>query len=119
MSDWEGQLREVVDASSCAAVGRQIGYSRVAVSHIYHGRYGADTTRIKAAFLQVYGEGLTCPYLKEEISPADCSENRSGPMPTSNPARFKQWTACQACPLNPTAKIGSGKTSQPTLKTRT
>ncbi|WP_299773191.1 hypothetical protein [uncultured Tateyamaria sp.] len=101
MTDWVEQLRDVVDASSCAAVGRKIGYSRVAISHIYHERYGASAGRIKAAFLDAFGNGPDCPHLGETISPAECADHRSGPMPTSNPARFKHWTACQACPLNP------------------
>lgn len=104
MTSWEQKLREAVDASSCAAVGRRIGYSRVAVSHIYHGRYGAGTERIRAAFLEAYGDGPECPHLGHQISPAECADHRSGPMPTSNPARFKHWTACQACPLNPGRK---------------
>ncbi|KIC38134.1 hypothetical protein RA27_20400 [Ruegeria sp. ANG-R] len=98
------KLREVVDASSCAAVGRKIGYSRVAISHIYHGRYGANTDRIKAAFLEANGDGPDCPHLGQAISPAECADYRSGPMPTSDPTRFKRWTACQACPLNPDRK---------------
>lgn len=104
MTDWVEKLREVVAATSCAAVGRKIGYSRVAISHICHGRYGANTDRIRAAFLEAYGDGPDCPHLGEVITPAACADHRSGPMPTSNPARFKHWTACQACPLNPKRK---------------
>lgn len=101
MSDWEDRLRTEVDASSCAAVGRKIGYSRAAVSHIYHGRYNAGTDKIRVAFEEAYDGGIECPYLNETIARTACAEHRGGPLPTSNPVRFRHWTACRACHLNP------------------
>lgn len=107
MSDWIEQLRREVAATSCAAVGRRLGYSRVAISHIVHGRYQARTDRIRAKFLEAYGEGHHCPHLKHPISPSACAEHRTSPMPTNSPARFRHWTACQHCNFNPNRK---GKT---------
>ena len=104
MSDWLQLLKTQVEATSCAEVGRRVGYSRPAISHMYHGRYGASTDRIATRIVEVFGTGIECPYLRETLKAPDCKAHRSGPMPAHNPHRFTHWTACQACPLNPNRK---------------
>ena len=104
MRDWLQILKDEVDATNCAAVGRRIGYSRPAVSHIYHGRYPAGTDRIKAKVLEVLGDDLHCPHLGAGIKPFDCKDMRTQAMPSSNPSELRHWITCQSCPMNPPAR---------------
>lgn len=106
MSDWVKILKDQVDATTAAEVGRKIGYSRPAVSHIYHGRYGAKTDRIRDKVLEVFGAGIHCPHLDNSIKPDSCKDTREGPMPTSSPTKLRHWMACQICPHNPIKSKG-------------
>lgn len=104
MSDWIQILKDQVDATSAAEVGRKIGYSRPAVSHVYHGRYGAGMGRIRAKVLEVFADGMHCPHIDGPIKPVDCKHMRTAPIPTSNSQKLRHWMACQNCSLNPNAK---------------
>lgn len=99
--------QQAVDAHNAANAGRggiqavatQIGFSRSALSTFLAGKYpAASTDRLEAAILKHLADRHTCPHLRREVSPAECSGFANRPMPMSNPAALRHWQACQDCP---------------------
>jgi DNA-binding transcriptional regulator YdaS (Cro superfamily) len=86
-----------------AALAREIGVSRSAISQALDGRYPGDTRRLAARITAQLVEAVTCPALHRDIPPADCEAYRSRPLSACTASReaVKHWQACQACPQNP------------------
>ncbi|PKN07514.1 MAG: LacI family transcriptional regulator [Deltaproteobacteria bacterium HGW-Deltaproteobacteria-8] len=89
MSDWQALLRQAVDASSRAAVGRELGISRTSVSLLLVDKYPAETALMAARIIERYAR-LDCQF--------------TGQVPSSSPLALRQWRACRACPHNPETK---------------
>lgn len=100
--DWLTLLAEAAQASSKAAVARELGVSRPSVSLLLSGRYPGNTNRMAARVLDRYAR-VDCPHTGKSVTPEHC-RRLCGPVPTSSPAALRQWRACQACPHNPNTK---------------
>lgn len=99
-------LRQQVAAKGQAAVARELGISKTAVSQILNGKYQASTEHVESRVMRLYGNrgALVCPHREEEISPAECAEtyNRAatvGLRATGNPDTMRQHHACRHCPV--------------------
>ncbi|WP_207903898.1 helix-turn-helix domain-containing protein [Martelella mediterranea] len=105
--DWIETLR--IEANkpgrTKAAIAKELGISRPAVSLIIAGKYTARlekvAVKIAARVMALYGSRVWCAHLHSSISNEQCQNNRDAPMTMSDPVRLKQWAACRACPLNP------------------
>ncbi len=101
--DWLALLRRAVDeAGSRAAVARELGVSRTAVSLLLSGAYPGGTARMAARVIARY-DRLLCPHTGRIVPPEHC-RRMAGPVPTSSPAALRQWRACQTCSNKPTGK---------------
>ena len=89
---------------SLAAVGRELNYTRQALSMALAGKYPADTRLLRAKIVERYAGGVVCPHLDIEISPALCRDQRERPLPTAPREAVRWWQACRACPNNPDVK---------------
>ncbi len=92
---------EVARGKSKAQVGRDIGYSRPAVSLALKGEYPGGTTKIEAATLARYTNRLACPHLGISITLDECRDFAARIMPTSDARALKHWSACQRCSRKP------------------
>lgn len=100
MSSWLTLLRRAVDeAGSRAAVARELGVSRTAVSLLLSGAYPGDPARMAARVMNRYAR-VDCPHTGHPVTPEHC-RRLAGPVPTSSPAALRQWRACQTCQYNP------------------
>ncbi|OIO05282.1 MAG: LacI family transcriptional regulator [Desulfovibrionaceae bacterium CG1_02_65_16] len=100
--DWQTLLAEAVaSVGSRAAVARELGVSRTAVSLLLAGAYPGDTAHMAARVIARY-DRLLCPHTNREVTPDHCRKF-CGQVPTSSPAALRQWRACRACPNNPNA----------------
>lgn len=96
---WLDLLRtRVEELGSIAAVAAEVGYSRSAVSLALSGNYPAKVTKLAAAVIAAYTR-CVCPYLKREITAAECRRHRTRPMPQSVPDELRFWSTCQRCPV--------------------
>lgn len=86
-----------------ADIGRQIGYSRSAVSLWLSGKY-ASPEKVAAAILARY-ERVICPFLGREIAPTECASFSCRPCPTSIAREARHWKACQDCEHKPTKEV--------------
>ncbi len=77
-----------------------IGYSRVAVSLWWNGRYPADTRRLEAEILRAFAV-RACPHDGLNKAVEDCARSALRPRPCGFPDAEAQWLACQACPHKP------------------
>lgn len=107
------QSMQIVQSLIAAGKSRQvialeIGYSRPAVSRYTSGTYGADVGEIEAAILARYSR-YECPYLGQEISPAECAANAGRAVPTASPRAVRHWKSCQTCPNKPSAENNQNK----------
>jgi len=104
MSDWLELLAGAVEAAggNKAAVGRELGCSRTAVSLLLSGQYKGSTDRMAARIITRYSR-VDCPHLGQQVAPTHCKKF-TGPVPTASPAALRQWRACRACPHNPETK---------------
>lgn len=100
--DWLTLLAEAVDASSRAAVARELDVSRTSVSLLLSGQYPGRTDKMAALILERYAR-LDCPHTGKSVTPDYCRKY-TGQVPTSSPAALRQWRACLTCPHNPNAK---------------
>ena len=98
---WLARLRAECARTSINAVALRLGYARTSISLVLAGRYPGQTDRVERKVERIFGALVTCPHRKTSIEPDDCRSTRRGPMPTSDPVRLRQWSACRACPLNP------------------
>lgn len=99
-------LRRQVEAKGQAAVARELGVSKAAISQILNGKYQASTEHIEGRIMKLYGaaEGLVCPHQGREISPAECADIyaralNAGPRATGNPSTLRQHHACRHCQI--------------------
>jgi len=83
-----------------AAIGREIGYSRAAVSR-WLSEPGYNKASIDAAVVARYSR-VVCPVLKAELTTAQCSSYALAACPTSNARDVRHWKACQSCAHKPT-----------------
>lgn len=81
-------------------VGREIGYSRPAVSLYNSGKYPSDVEAIEAAIVKVY-DTRTCPHTAELVGPEVCARKALSPKPFGGSERLAWWTCCQRCPNKP------------------
>ncbi|MBF0094907.1 MAG: LacI family transcriptional regulator [Alphaproteobacteria bacterium] len=105
MPDWLTLLRDEVGRSNITQAAKKLGYSRTAVSQALSGTYGAGTSRLSAKVILVLGR-VSCPGAGREVSPVECRELRSRPMPTGNRNAFRSWQACRTCPHRPRSSEG-------------
>lgn len=79
-----------------AAVGRRCGISRTAVSLLLAGKYPADTARIEMTIVNAL-KRHECPWTGDWMHDAECQARADAPPPSSSPAAYKHWQACQSC----------------------
>lgn len=98
--EWVDMLRSRVEQlGSIAAVAREVGYSRSAISCAVADKYpAANTTRLAAAVIMTYAR-CECPYLGCEITSGECRRFRTRPIPQSWPNELRHWAACQGCAI--------------------
>lgn len=85
-----------VSATNKAAVAREIGYSRSAVSLYLGDKYPAEPGEIEAAIRARY-DRYVCPHTGQEISGPECQKRAGQPKPFGGRAKSAHWEACQAC----------------------
>jgi len=96
--DWLNILKtELENGKSIAQVGREIGYSRTAVSLAIKGNYPGGTKKIATATLAKYTNRLMCPHMGTAITFIECRAFAAKSMPTSSPRELKHWSACKRC----------------------
>ena len=108
MSDYEQlagreleALRQAVAGSTIAEVALRLGYSRPSVSMALAGKYIGGTSRMRARIIEVFLEGVLCPFLNRDIRSAECKSQRETPLPSGPRAAINHWRACQHCIFNP------------------
>jgi hypothetical protein len=99
-------LRACVDrhGGSRAAAAREIGISRAAVSTLLSGTYPAATTAPMEAKILAALDRHDCPATGEPITGAACVAEARKPMPLSDPAALRRWSACKGCDRNANKK---------------
>jgi hypothetical protein len=95
----------VADGKTKTEIGREIGYSRAAVSR-WLSEPDYNAVHIEAAVIDRYSR-VDCPHLKSELSVAQCSAYALATCPTSNARDVRHWKACQSCPHKPTTGVKS------------
>lgn len=86
----------LADGMTKAQVAKEIGYDRTSVSRwINEPDYSGE--RISAAVLARYNR-FSCPYLRTEITPAECAAYADRACPTCNAREVRHWKTCQTCP---------------------
>jgi len=88
-------------------IGRDIGYSRAAVSR-WLSEPDYNGASIEAAVVARYSRAA-CPVLKAEITIAQCSAYALAACPTSNARDARHWKTCQTCPHKPDPEKGVSK----------
>lgn len=74
--------------------------SRSSLSTMLKGTYPGDPSKMRAKILVFLGMGeLECPFLRRNITEAECRHFRSRPQPTSNATDLRHWTTCETCTL--------------------
>jgi hypothetical protein len=96
--DWLEILRASVDRSGVVATAGLIGMSHTTVSLALAGRYPAKTKRLARRVLERLGI-VTCPHLGEAMPAVVCAGWRNRPIPQSDPAKLRHWSACRRCPI--------------------
>ncbi len=104
MVNWLDILAAECEKSNKAEVGRQIGYSRTAISLALSGKYVGSTEKLAQAVISTFSDNLHCPHLQATINPDECVDFQSRPIPQSNATALRHWRACQSCP----AAVGKG-----------
>ncbi len=104
MSDWLSLLRDQVRDRGQAAVARELGRSRSAVSMVLSGKYPAGTDAIEAAVLALYGgDGLVpCPVLgsvEPGICAGHCDRAKRLGLCAGNPQTLRLRKACLNCSI--------------------
>lgn len=97
-------MLQVRRRGSVAAVARDLGYSRPAISGALNGTYTGGTATLRAKLFQVYRGKMTCPHLEREIDADECAWWRTRPCPTSRASDVRHWAACKTCIFNPDRK---------------
>lgn len=94
--DWRSLLASAVKQSSCAAVGRELGISRTAVSLLLAGKYKGKSDRMAVLILEKFSS-VECPVQGRRLARAFCIKQRAEALPTANPFALRAWLACQKC----------------------
>lgn len=94
---WIAILRAEVATSNATQVATAIGYSRTAVSLVLSGKYQGGTDKIADAVLSTFANRILCPHLQADITPVECRDFQSRPMPQSEAHKLRHWMACQTC----------------------
>lgn len=89
----------LADGMTKAQVAKEIGYDRTSVSR-WMNEPDYSGARIEAAVLARF-DRFPCPYLKADISPAECTAHADRACPTCNAREVRHWRACQSCTHNP------------------
>lgn len=92
------RLRKAVTDSNITQVAKKMGIPRCTLSMVFNGKYPADPKNILSRFDEVYG-WVQCPYLKGELTFAQCREYYSKSRP-SGPLGLQHWRACRQCEFN-------------------
>lgn len=88
---------------SRAALAREIGVSRAAVSQALDGKYPSGTGKLRARVIEALAEMVKCPHLGAALAPGVCKAARERKLSTVSGSRsdVKHWQACQNCRNNP------------------
>ncbi|QLP96182.1 MAG: hypothetical protein HZY79_00545 [Rhodoblastus sp.] len=85
---------------SRAALAREIGVSRAAVSQALDGKYPSGTGKLRARVIEALAEMVKCPHLGAALAPGVCKAARerklstvSDPVPTSSTGRHARTAA--------------------------
>lgn len=97
------QTRVHFHSGSKAAVSRELGVSRAAISQALSRTYPASTAKLRAKIMATFAERISCPHLQRDIAPGECVSFRERKLVASDRDRVKHWQACQACSENPRA----------------
>lgn len=86
-----------------AALARDLGMSRSAISQALDGKYPGDTRKLRAVIVETLADQIDCPHLGVELSPGACKAWRERPLSAASGSRSdaKHWQACQVCQHNP------------------
>ncbi len=90
-------------AGSRAALARELGVSRSAISQALDLKYPGDTKKLRAKIVERLAAQLACPHLGVDLAPSECKAVRERPLSaaSASPADVKHWQACQLCMNNP------------------
>ena len=101
---WMEILRKEVKKKGGAAVAKELGISRSAVSLAMSGKYPASTKKIEDRVCRIYGGGglVNCPVLGG-ITPEACAEHfrlsRQIGMKAGSPQTLLLYKRCRSCPV--------------------
>jgi len=100
MPHWLIVLRDAVEASSLAEVGRRVGYSKTTLSQVLSGKYPGDTAAVEQAVCgALMNQRVACPAIGAEIPAHVCQEHQRAKPNTSSPMRIRLYRACRSgCP---------------------
>ena len=79
-------------------VAQKVGRSRTAISLYMHNKYPACPADLEAAIVSALGT-FECPWSKERVKDEICNARFNATPPSSSPAAYKDWQACQSCLL--------------------
>lgn len=105
-SDWIDLLREeAAKGRSRAEIAREIGMPRPSLTMLLNGNYPAGLDKVTRKYaprvVSLYRNQVLCPHLKAGIGLDLCRAHAAAPMAIGDPAKLRQWAACQRCPINP------------------
>ena len=108
------QARLEHHGGSRAAVARELGVSRTAISQALNGRYPADTRKLRATIVERLAEMVKCPHLSVELAPGVCKAARERKLSAASGSRedAKHWQACQVCANNPARRVPAQPASE-------
>lgn len=96
--DWIAVLRAATQATTQAAVARDIGYSPAVVSQVLKGTYAGDTKRVQQAVEgALMGMTVQCPAIGE-LRRDRCLDYQRQPFASTNPLRVQLSLTCPTCP---------------------
>ncbi len=97
------QVRLEFHGGSRAALARELGVSRSAVSQALDGKYPGDTKKLRARIVEQLADQVRCDFLGAEVAPSVCKTWRIRPLSAASGSRsdVKHWQACQTCIHNP------------------
>ena len=99
---------------SRAALARELGVSRAAISQALNRRYPADTRKLRATIVERLAEMVKCPHLGVELAPGVCKAARERKLSAASGSRedVKHWQACQLCLNNPARRAPAAPASE-------
>lgn len=105
--DWLEALQTACDESGQAAVGRQLNYSKTAVSQVLNSKYPGNLPRFKERVeAMLMKRSVECPLLGD-ISLSVCMEHQKRKLSVTNPMRVQMYRACRSqCPHSKVCKEG-------------